>query len=58
MTRLAVFSVALAFVMGFAFLTVDTIAKQGGIGVPGFIAIVLIVVLVVGIVGALRHPPR
>lgn len=58
MTRLAVFAVALAFVVGFAFLTVATIAKQGGLGAAGIIALIVIVILAVGLVGALRHPPR
>lgn len=58
MTRLVVFAVALAFVVGFAFLTVATFAKQGGIGVAGIIALVVIVILAVGLLGALRHPPR
>jgi hypothetical protein len=57
MTRLVVFTAALAFVMGFAFLTVAAIAKQG-VTAAGVIAVLVVVVLVVGIVGALRHPPR
>lgn len=58
MTRLAVFAVSLAFVVGFAFLTISTIAKEGRLTVAGLISIFFIVVLGVGIVGALLHPPR
>jgi hypothetical protein len=57
MTRLAVFSVALAFVVGFAFLTISTIAKQG-LTPGGVISAFFVVLLAIGIVGALRHPPR
>jgi hypothetical protein len=57
MTRLAVFSIALAFVLGFAFLTVSVFAQQG-VTVAGVIAAFFVLLLAVGIVGALRHPPR
>jgi hypothetical protein len=55
--RIAVFAAALAFVMGFAFLTVAAIAKQG-ITAAAVIAALVVIVLLVGVVGALRHPPR
>jgi hypothetical protein len=57
MTRVAILAIALAFIGGFAILTVDTIIKQGltlGSLVAGFI----VVLLLVGIVGALRNPPQ
>lgn len=57
MTRLLVFSVALAFVLGFAFLTVSVFAQQG-VTVAGVIAAFFVLLLAVGLVGALRHPPR
>lgn len=57
MTRLAVFSAALAFVVGFAFLTISAFAQQG-VTVAGVISALFVVILAVGIVGALRHPPR
>jgi hypothetical protein len=57
MTRLVVFAAALTFVVGFAFLTIEAIAQQG-LSVAGALALLLIVILTVGIVGALRHPPR
>lgn len=57
MTRLAVFSIALAFVAGFAFLTISEFARQG-VTVAGVIAAFFVLLLAIGIVGALRHPPR
>jgi hypothetical protein len=57
MTRLAVLLVALLFIVGFAFLTLDAIAEQG-LTAAGVISILIIVLLGVGIVGALRNPPR
>jgi hypothetical protein len=57
MTRLAVFSIALAFVLGFAFLTISVFAQRG-VTVAGVIAAFFVLLLAVGIVGALRHPPR
>jgi hypothetical protein len=57
MTRLVVFSVALAFVLGFAFLTVSVFAQKG-VTVAGVIAAFFVLLLAVGLVGALRHPPR
>lgn len=57
MTRLLVFSAALAFVVGFAFLTVSAFAKQG-VTAAGVISALLVLMLAVGILGALRHPPR
>jgi hypothetical protein len=57
MTRVAVLAVAVAFILGFAFLTIAGI-KAAGIGVESIASIVILLVLVVGIVGALRNPPR
>lgn len=57
MTRLIVFTAALAFVVGFAFLTIEAIATEG-ISAAGVIAAVVVLLLMVGLVGALRHPPR
>lgn len=57
MTRLAVFSIALAFVLGFAFLTVSVFAQKG-VTVAGVIAAICVLIMAVGLVGALRHPPR
>jgi hypothetical protein len=57
MTRLLVLSAALLFILGFAFLTISAIAAEG-LTVAGVLSILILVVLGVGIVGALRHPPR
>lgn len=61
MTRVAVLAVALAFILGFAFLMIGSLAQHGFtaeaivIGVP---SVIVLVILTVGIVGALRNPPR
>jgi hypothetical protein len=57
MTRVAVLAVALAFILGFAFLTIGGI-EQFGLSVQAVLSVIVLVVLTVGIVGALRNPPR
>jgi hypothetical protein len=57
MTRVAVLAVALAFILGFGFLTIGGI-EQFGINVQSVLSIFVLVILTVGIVGALRNPPR
>ena len=57
MTRLLVLAAALLFIVGFAFLTIHAISEQGLTG-AGVISILILVLLAVGILGALRHPPR
>jgi hypothetical protein len=57
MTRLLVLTVALVFIAGFAFLTFRAIAEQG-VTVAGLLSVFILVLLGVGIVGALRNPPR
>ncbi len=57
MTRVAVLAVALAFILGFAFLTIGGI-EQFGLSVQGVLSVFVLVLLTVGIVGALRNPPR
>jgi hypothetical protein len=57
MTRTAVLAVALAFILGFAYLTIDGI-RHAGFGIEGVVSVIVLVLLVVGIVGALRNPPR
>jgi hypothetical protein len=57
MTRVAVLAVALAFILGFAFLTIDGLAKYG-LTAEGVLSVCVLVLLTVGIVGALRNPPR
>jgi hypothetical protein len=57
MRRLVVLAVALVFISGLAFLTVAAIVKQHGITILGLVSIFVVVLLAVGIVGALRNPP-
>jgi hypothetical protein len=57
MTRLLVLATALVFIAGFAFLTVAAIAKEG-VDFATLLSIFILVLLAVGIVGALRNPPR
>ncbi len=57
MTRAAVFAISLAFILGFAFLTIGGI-EQFGFSVQGVLSVIVLVILTVGIVGALRNPPR
>jgi hypothetical protein len=55
--RTGVLAVALVFIAGFAFLTVAAAAEQG-VTVATFVSIFILFLLAVGIVGALRNPPR
>jgi hypothetical protein len=57
MTRVAVLAVSLAFILGFAFLTIGGIA-QYGLTAEGVLSVIVLVILGVGVVGALRNPPR
>jgi len=58
MTRLLVLGAALVFIAGFAFLTFRSIVEQGGISLASVLSVFILVLLGVGIVGALRNPPR
>ncbi len=57
MTRLLVLALALLFIAGFAFLTFSTVSREG-VTLLGAISIFVLVLLTVGIVGALLNPPR
>ena len=57
MTRLIVLLVALLFITGFAYLAVVGVGEQG-LNAAGVISILIVILLGVGIVGALRNPPR
>jgi hypothetical protein len=57
MTRVAVLAVALAFILGFAFLTIAGI-EQYGLTAEAAVSVFVLILLTVGIVGALRNPPR
>ena len=52
-----VVAAALAFIVGFAFLTVHELSEQG-VTVLGLVSAFIVVLLAVGIIGALRNPPR
>jgi hypothetical protein len=55
--RLAVFSVALLFIVALGVLTVRDIRVHGATPVD-VLAIIVLVLFTTGIVGALLHPPR
>lgn len=57
MARVFVFGSALLFVFVLAALTVVGIEHSGFTAVA-VVSILLLIVLAVGIVGAMRHPPR
>jgi hypothetical protein len=57
MTRLLVLGVALFFIAGFAFLTVAAVIEQG-FTLASLLSIFILALLGIGIVGALRNPPR
>ncbi len=57
MTRLLVLGAVLVFIAGFAFLTVAAISKEG-VTFATLLSVFILVLLAVGIVGALRNPPR
>lgn len=57
MRRLLVLATALAFLGGFAFLTFRAMAEQG-VTLAGLLSVFILVLLAVGIVGALRNPPK
>jgi hypothetical protein len=54
--RLAVLTIALAFTVGLGALTVLDIVRYGVTAVS-VLAVLIVVLFMVGIVGALRHPP-
>ncbi len=49
--------IALLFIVGFAGLTIASIAEQG-LTAAGVLSILILVLLSVGIIGAMRNPPR
>ena len=57
MRRTFVLGAVLVFIAGFAFLTVAAAIEQG-FTIASLISILILVLLAVGIVGALRNPPR
>ena len=57
MTRTVVLLAALIFIVGFAFLTVGAALEQG-ITIASLLSAFILVLLLVGVVGALFNPPR
>ncbi|HEX4484057.1 MAG TPA: hypothetical protein VH081_09745 [Solirubrobacteraceae bacterium] len=57
MRRNVVLFAVLVFIAGFAFLTVASIVEQG-LTIAGVLSILILLLLSIGIVGALRNPPR
>jgi hypothetical protein len=57
MRRIFVLGAVLVFIAGFAFLTVVAVIEQG-FTVASLLSILILAMLAIGIVGALRHPPR
>jgi hypothetical protein len=57
MTRIIVLGVVLLFVIGFGFLTLTVISRQGGLTFASLLSLLIVVLLGVGVVGALRNPP-
>jgi hypothetical protein len=55
--RVAVLTIALAFIAGLAVLTAVDIARYG-VTALSVLAILVLLVFLIGIVGALRQPPR
>ncbi len=57
MTRTLVLLAVLIFIVGFAFLTVSAALEQG-VTIASLLSAFILVLLLVGIVGALFNPPR
>jgi hypothetical protein len=57
MTRILVLCAALIFIAGFAFLTLSAIVDRG-FTLASLISVFILVLLGVGILGALFNPPR
>ncbi len=57
MTRSIVLAVALLFVVGFGVLTAYSVAEQG-VTLGTLVSFAVLVLLGVGVIGALRNPPR
>ncbi|HEX3452100.1 MAG TPA: hypothetical protein VHS26_02280 [Solirubrobacteraceae bacterium] len=57
MRRNAVLAAVLVFIAGFAFLTLASIVEQG-LTVAAVLSILILVLITIGVVGALRNPPR
>ena len=57
MRRLLVLGLALVFIAGMAFLTFTAVVEQG-FTLASLLSVLIVLMLGIGIVGALRNPPR
>ena len=57
MRRIIVLGAVLVFIAGFAFLTVAAVVEQG-FTIASLLSILILALLAIGIIGALRNPPR
>jgi hypothetical protein len=57
MARFAVLALALAFIIGFAALTLRSVAERG-FTLASLLSVLILVLLAVGIIGAMRNPPQ
>lgn len=57
MNRILVLGISLFFIAGFAFLTVAAVIEQG-FTLASLLSLFILALLAIGIVGALRNPPR
>ncbi len=57
MTRLVVLGLALVFIAGMAFLTFAAVIERG-FTLASLLSVLIVLMLGIGIVGALRNPPR
>jgi hypothetical protein len=55
--RIVVLGASLVFIAGFAFLTFATLVERG-FTLGSALSILILALLAIGIVGALRNPPR
>ena len=57
MRRLLVLGAALVFIAGLAFLTLSAVIEQG-FTLASLLSVLIVLMLGIGIIGALRNPPR
>jgi hypothetical protein len=57
LTRLLILLIAMVFITGFAFLTISAVSQQG-FTLLSAVSVFVLVLLGVGIIGALFNPPR
>jgi hypothetical protein len=57
MRRVLVLGLALVFIAGMAFLTFTAVVERG-FTLASLLSVLIVLMLAIGIVGALRNPPR